>query len=278
MKRQETMDTILYQNAPQCKISISDFVHYGKRRLFCLNSRLYNELFDFDMESHFILRICIARYYYKSLGHALRKWFIENELKFLKHKLNDKSKLELLHLLGQLKSVPIYDDRLVPFEYALYVLQNRQGVIINGMVVIQNTSQLVQVIMQGFKTYVEEQLLVLSRATCPFFARDDGRMDDLIDAVLVNLPMYQNVAETQYDFTRSDIERYSKLYFPLCMRRLHETLRDEHHLKFDGRRMFQLFLQGLGLTIDENLKYWQESMAPNTSKARFTQRYFFRMF
>lgn len=45
--------------------------------------------------------------------------------------------------------------------------------------------------------------------------------------------------------------------FPLCMRHLHESLKQNHHLKHYGRLQYNLFLKGIGLPVDESLKFFR---------------------
>lgn len=41
------------------------------------------------------------------------------------------------------------------------------------------------------------------------------------------------------------------------MRHLHESLKQYHHLRHYGRLQYVLFLKGIGLPLEENLKMWR---------------------
>lgn len=49
----------------------------------------------------------------------------------------------------------------------------------------------------------------------------------------------------------------SKDSYPLCMQNLHQNLRQYHHLKHWGRQQYGLFLKGIGLSLEEALKFWR---------------------
>ena len=52
--------------------------------------------------------------------------------------------------------------------------------------------------------------------------------------------------------------------FPLCMRHLHDSLKQYHHLRHYGRLQYILFLKGIGLPIEENLKFWRFEFSKGT--------------
>ena len=49
----------------------------------------------------------------------------------------------------------------------------------------------------------------------------------------------------------------SKTSFPLCMQQLHQAFRQNHHLRHWGRMQYGLFLKGIGLSLDEALRFWR---------------------
>ena len=41
------------------------------------------------------------------------------------------------------------------------------------------------------------------------------------------------------------------------MLRLHQALRENHHLRHGGRMQYGLFLKGAGLTLEQSLAFWK---------------------
>ena len=50
-------------------------------------------------------------------------------------------------------------------------------------------------------------------------------------------------------------------HFPLCMKNLHTTLRQNSHLKHYGRLQYSLFLKGIGLSLEDCLLFWRQSFS-----------------
>lgn len=59
---------------------------------------------------------------------------------------------------------------------------------------------------------------------------------------------------------------------PACMRNLNTTLRTQKHLKHFGRQQFNLFLKGIGLSVDEALIFWRKSFS-NVTDDKFNKEY-----
>lgn len=41
------------------------------------------------------------------------------------------------------------------------------------------------------------------------------------------------------------------------MRQLHQSLRENHHLRHGGRMQYGLFLKGIGLSLEQALQFWR---------------------
>ena len=44
---------------------------------------------------------------------------------------------------------------------------------------------------------------------------------------------------------------------PLCMSNMHAKLRENHHLKHSGRLTYGLFLKGIGVKLEDALRFWR---------------------
>lgn len=56
------------------------------------------------------------------------------------------------------------------------------------------------------------------------------------------------------------------------MRNLHEALRADKHLKHGGRLQYGLFLKGIGLSIEEALRFWRIAFS-NMTDDKFQKEY-----
>ena len=41
------------------------------------------------------------------------------------------------------------------------------------------------------------------------------------------------------------------------MQQLHSSMRQNHHLRHGGRQQYGLFLKGIGLSLEEAMKFWR---------------------
>lgn len=65
----------------------------------------------------------------------------------------------------------------------------------------------------------------------------------------------------------------SKKSFPLCMKNSHDILRDKHHLKYNGRLHYGLFLKAIGVTLEDSLKFFHDEFVKIMDEDRFAKQY-----
>lgn len=55
----------------------------------------------------------------------------------------------------------------------------------------------------------------------------------------------------------TSLDSLSQTSFPLCTRNLYEALQRFHHLKYNGRQLLQLFMKGIGLSVQDALEFFR---------------------
>jgi len=88
--------------------------------------------------------------------------------------------------------------------------------------------------------------------------------------------------------TAEMIDDLARKHFPLCMRMLHNNLREDSHLKHQGRLQYGLFLkvrlgvivfdrlssiQILGLSIEEAMAFWKRAFSRKINDEKFRKEY-----
>ncbi|KAG9493763.1 hypothetical protein GDO78_001570 [Eleutherodactylus coqui] len=250
-----------------------------KLKFVCLapNDEIDDKVYDIrrkDHISHFILRLAYCQ------SEDLRRWFIQQEMDLFKFRFNllPKEKvqeflrfndLEYVAISGEEKDLLQHDlmnstfglstAKLedcefykVPFQAALDLVRPRKVFLSKGFAFIPH-KDIVTLILNDFRTRLSKAL-ALSARSLPV-VQSDERLQPLLSH-LRPYNMTSNVGRTRIPMYRQSFELSSKS-FPLCMRQLHKSLREHHHLRHGGRMQYGLFLKGIGLTLEQALQFWK---------------------
>lgn len=169
----------------------------------------------------------------------------------------------------------------LPFEKVPSLVSQRQVYLKAGFAYIPSTLQL-SLLSIEFQDLLSRNLLRTFQ-TLPRLEEDDR-----ILPLLTNLST--NFSNIQYDSASfgtdpsliSDINSQSIItptinkHYPLCGSHLQKNLILNSHLKYQGRQQLGLFLKGIGLNIDEALKFWsfQFTKGSNTmTMEKFNKEY-----
>jgi len=237
-----------------------------------------------DHISHFILRLAYCR------SDELRRWFVthETDLFRFRWKLILKDNPELMNDFmkdSQLSYLPITkaekeelgDDLLngtkggisghkladddfykVPWMEAMDLVRARRVLVRGGFAYIPR-DELMSLVVGVFRSKLSHNLVLTCRAL-PVL-EDDKR--------LVNLLQNLDKRYTGEDFganksgdrvTPPMVPKLAETHFPACMSSLQSTLQTSHHLKYKARIQYGLFLKGIGMTLEDSIKFWRTEL------------------
>lgn len=153
----------------------------------------------------------------------------------------------------------------LPFEKVPHLVSSRQVYLCKGYAYIPSTLQ-INLLAVVFSELLSTALIKTFQAI-PRLEEDDRLLP-----LLNNLS--RNFASIQYDnfgdANASDINAISVStpqifkHFPLCALHLLQSLKANSHLKYDGRQQLGLFLKGIGLNVDEALKFWSHEFTKSS--------------
>ena len=61
-----------------------------------------------------------------------------------------------------------------------------------------------------------------------------------------------------------EVAELSKRNFPLCMKSMQEMLNTTHHIKYKARLQYGLFLKGIGMTLEDAMKFFRSEFTKKT--------------
>lgn len=146
----------------------------------------------------------------------------------------------------------------LPFEKVPNLVSQRQVYLLAGSAYIPSTLQ-INLLSVAFSESLQNALIKTFQAL-PRLEEDDRLLP-----LLNNLS--RNFASIQYDnfgdlANSSDITATTVAtpqithHYPLCASYLQKNMILNSHLKYTGRQQLSLFLKGIGLNVDEALKFW----------------------
>lgn len=152
----------------------------------------------------------------------------------------------------------------LPFEKVPALVASRQVYMSEGYAYIPSALQ-ISLLSMVFSELLSQALLRTFQAI-PRLEEDD-RLLPLLNNLSKNFVnvQYESFGEqAASDITAASIAtpKINK-HFPLCATHLQRNLRHNSHLKYDGRQQLGLFLKGIGLNVDEALKFWAFEFTKN---------------
>lgn len=245
-----------------------------------------------DHIAHFILRLAYCR------TEELRRWFTARESELFKmrfhamrtseaidtfFKINNlcytsisaEEKDKIIHYLRESTQPSAHQniDNLkfykVKFHEVLDLVRLRKVYLSEGYAYIPHTD-FISVLLAQYKLHLKQTLAV----ACHHLGEIE--QDERLVSLLKGL--HQSYAGNDFANTKAmvpieTIDTLSVKSFPLCMRQLNEHLRSAHHLKHGGRLQYGLFLKGIGVTLEDSLKFWREEFTKIMELDKFEKQY-----
>ena len=188
--------------------------------------------------------------------------------------------LSYTNSLAQMNSTVTGPDAFyrVTFEEVTDLVASRRVFVKDGYAYVSK-DQLGSLVMAPFRSHLSKQLAVLSRKWASFC---DGPEKDRLVPLVQGLadrdlgPDYGTSAagsKSGETVTAAMLPALAKESFPLCMSVMMDSLKRTHHLKHTGRQQLGLFLKGIGLPLEEAMRFWRTEMAAVAPGDAFDKQY-----
>lgn len=246
-----------------------------------------------DYLSHFILRFVYCR------SEELRRWFITRETELFRLKFGGLSAPDVKDFVQKYEMgyTPLTPEQKNEIKDGLYESTVYQSIVqIEAMDFYKVRFTDVLDLIRGRKCYLKGGFAYVcaNDFVSIIVNKHQQLLEDGLQAHLKLLPELENderfssllkglhTSYTGKDYTIAkagdvpieSLDQLSKKSHPLCMRYCHDTLRAKHHLKHTGRMQYGLFLKGIGVTMEDSLRFWREELTRGTiSLEKFEKEY-----
>lgn len=102
---------------------------------------------------------------------------------------------------------------------------------------------------------------------------NDERIVDIIKGLHSSYVGKDYSINKDADIPIESLDQLSLKSFPPCMKACHDVLRSTHHLKYSGRLQYGLFLKGIGVTLEDSLRFWREEFTKLIEPDKFDKTY-----
>jgi DNA primase large subunit len=170
----------------------------------------------------------------------------------------------------------------VPFEAVPDLVATRR-VFLRGGFAYVSRDQVGSLVVQPFREALSKSMTRLARDWNSFMAREEAdRLAPLVEGLSQRYlgPDYSDASQRGAvggPVTAADIPRLSYESFPLCMATMTSALHEQHHLKHVGRMQLGLFLKGIGLPLEEAVRFWRTEMAQYAPGDKFDKQYLYNI-
>lgn len=101
----------------------------------------------------------------------------------------------------------------------------------------------------------------------------EDRLNNFLRNIPLVTPDYKKISDRRVKLNLENIDDIVKVHFPLCMKTIHSVLRNDHHLKYDCKMQYGIFLKWVGLSYQHALELWKSEFTKNMSSDWFDRKY-----
>ena len=152
----------------------------------------------------------------------------------------------------------------VDFERVADLVESRKVFLMKGKAYVPISYQQSMVVAE-FVSRLEKSLIQTVRAL-PRLDEDD-RLVPLLNhlaqgfAATSTYLQDEAAAGREGEITAAMVDKLADQHFPLCMQTMHNALKATHHLKYEARRQYGLFLRYIGLSVEEAVIFWRSQFS-----------------
>lgn len=213
-------------------------------------------------------------------------WFVATESKLFAIRLGKLPPLAAIELLASegiqhefLSEGDITDKGIfrVPFAEAPQLVKHREVVIRDGFCLIP-LRKMNNVAIYHFRRCLLKQMRELQSAL-PAQGPEVERLTPILDKFVQEAKVLTGTANLLRKTTNKPtlkveaIDLIAEKHFPLCMVQLHRKLRANHHLKYDGRVQYRLFLKGAGISVHDCIQFFRSEFIKSIPATKFDKEY-----
>ncbi|XP_029847563.2 DNA primase large subunit [Ixodes scapularis] len=246
-----------------------------------------------DNISHFILLLAFCQ------TQDLRRWFISMEIDLFRFRLQNESQAGLQDFFRDSKmdfkaisaeekaahaediidssrdltatKLETMDVYKVPFTEVLKLVSER-AVFLRGGEAYVPAESIGAVVESRYRVHLSQMLAQTARAL-PRLDEEDRLLPILRALTKMEVGCGFDAGQATDAVTPEMIDQLSKESFPLCMKSTHTALRSNHHLRHGARMQYGLFLKGVGLGLQDALRFWREEFSKHVGAENFDKRY-----
>eukprot|EP01086_Lenisia_limosa_P010153 TRINITY_DN34119_c0_g1_i1.p1 TRINITY_DN34119_c0_g1~~TRINITY_DN34119_c0_g1_i1.p1 ORF type:complete len:389 (-),score=67.63 TRINITY_DN34119_c0_g1_i1:56-1060(-) len=161
----------------------------------------------------------------------------------------------------------------VPFEEAVAAVASRRAVVRDGIAYVP-PSEMVSILVGYYRSYLNRSLAATNKSL-PSILSADSRLVPLVTSLSNRLATMSSFTPdvAAGSVSLASLDALAAASFPLCMRSMHAHLKVNHHLKHTGRRQYGLYLKGIGLSLEDSLRFFRQEFSKKMPVDKFDKEY-----
>uniref|UniRef100_A0A914MUI6 DNA primase large subunit n=1 Tax=Meloidogyne incognita TaxID=6306 RepID=A0A914MUI6_MELIC len=225
----------------------------GRLEPFFTNGLLSSQLREArrkDRISHFILRLAFCQ------SQEMSQWFVKQETELFRMRFQLEAPSKMLQFLKA--------NNINPQE----VDENEK----KGLAYI-SSNELISFVAPQFKENINSSLDNARKKVGAILMQQ--RLVPLLRHIVgAGTSKHGNRDQSSGSFVApEDLDALAIESFPLCMQEIHSHLRKEHHLRYNARNQYGLFLKGIGLSLEGALEFFRSEFTKRMESDQFNKQY-----